>query len=269
MFSQCFVLFSRAAASLRNLSTREWTTMKGRHCGGRFVPNTLLANSAMSLDGTAHETKAVHHKLPQARLKRLPKESFADFMRRRMIARQVDTEINIQLGDFTLKTAKLKVLSDAFISHPDFITIFGRDKYVQSAIVSSTEFREWVRLVGRRHDVQLWTATKRQLKFSGYREYPSAMHFSTEAWVKTLIDPVRTSALKDFTMYLPKENLSATAHAVTMMAVAKDGTGVKEVVLLKDHECVMVYNVVEFGRRYVIHVVLVAVVCTGHCCVYC
>ena len=43
---------------------------------------------------------------------------------------------------------------------PDFVTIFGDNELaagVAAATVQKCRFRNWLRLVGRRHDVQLWT----------------------------------------------------------------------------------------------------------------
>ena len=60
----------------------------------------------------------------------------------------------------------------------------------QCAEVKNTTNRMWVRLVGRRHDVQFWTTDTRQVPCPYSRAYPMAL-FPTEKWVKDILEPYR------------------------------------------------------------------------------
>ena len=122
------------------LTSRKWSVMTSKSCGGRYIPHNpseIIGNFG-------------------GKLVPIPGESFDMFMRRRMESQQVDTEINLQLGDFCLKSSPLTNLDRAFINQREFIDIFGQISHVQSCCISRTSHRHWVRLVGRRHDLQLW-----------------------------------------------------------------------------------------------------------------
>merc|ERR1711971_1297457 len=69
----------------------------------------------------------------------------------------VRNELNIQLGDFTLKTSRLQTLPKKIKTHKDLVTVLGSHKgAIQCAVVKQTTERSWYRLVGSRHDVLLW-----------------------------------------------------------------------------------------------------------------
>jgi len=87
-------------------------------------------------------------------------DSYESYLRRAQDAHgNVDTEINLQLGDFTLRTSRLQILEAYFLRFPVMKDIFGenvQDATIQCAEVKHTTRRLWYRLVGRRHDVFLW-----------------------------------------------------------------------------------------------------------------
>ena len=81
----------------------------GRSCCGRFVPateNAQLQRQMQSRSGT------------------LSKLSFEEWLRETTTA-TVDTEINIQLGEFTLKKHKMQRMDAAVEQAEDFVAIFG------------------------------------------------------------------------------------------------------------------------------------------------
>jgi hypothetical protein len=75
-----------------------------------------------------------------------------------------------QLGEFTLKRHAMATLPREIESHHDFISVFGAatassttnargssrsSATIGCAEVKNSEHRKWLRLVGRRHDVQV------------------------------------------------------------------------------------------------------------------
>lgn len=60
----------------------------------------------------------------------------------------------------------------------------------QCARVSSTEARLWVRLVGRRHDIQYWQPDSRGLDTLSCTRALRSLR-STEDWVKTILEFVQ------------------------------------------------------------------------------
>lgn len=67
-----------------------------------------------------------------------------------------EIEVNIQLGTLTLNTAQVEHLDLRICAMEDFQDVFGDATQVACAGVKLTTKRKWVRLVGRRYDLQLW-----------------------------------------------------------------------------------------------------------------
>jgi hypothetical protein len=78
--------------------------------------------------------------------------------------------LHTQLGEFTLKRHAMATLPREIESHHDFISVFGAatassttnasgssrsSATIGCAEVKNSEHRKWLRLVGRRHDVQV------------------------------------------------------------------------------------------------------------------
>ena len=80
---------------------RHWRTMNMRGCFGRFVPDT--ESRVMDAEGL-HEVDLFSTSMPKS----LKGESFVEWMRR-VTTLSVDTEVNVQLGDFTLKKHVVRV----------------------------------------------------------------------------------------------------------------------------------------------------------------
>ena len=105
----------------------------------------------------------------------------------------MDTELNFQLGEFTLKKHRVEPVDQMMCDFTDFSDIFGarvaRTGGVHSAEVKNTKMRSWVRLVGQRHDLQLWALDPRTPTTSFTRVYPAKLA-SHERWIYEACDPV-------------------------------------------------------------------------------
>jgi len=152
-----------ATESSELTKVRNWRSMTGRNCEGRFVPKvhrntaSLVQVDLLAGAGAGKVSKVLN---------------FGEFMRRRQAEMQCDTEINIQLGDFTLTTSRLERLSNEIQSMADFRSIFGQNNQpLQCAQVKMTVHRKWYRLVGRRHDVLIWNPDTRTPSFNLNRKY--------------------------------------------------------------------------------------------------
>jgi hypothetical protein len=127
------------------------------------------------------------------------RESYEGWLRRAQKAQRVlDTEINVQVGDITLKTARLELLDRAISRKADFVSVFGESKdAVQCAEVKKTQYRNWVRLVGLRHDCLLWERDKRvpSLPFGYVRKYTLATLLVSEKWIGEALEPCMVTPL--------------------------------------------------------------------------
>ena len=79
----------------------------------------------------------------------------------------VDTEVNVQLGEYTVRKNQITLLDGAVPRDPDFIDacsdVFGdlsgrEQRRLHCAELSVTQHRQYVRLVGTDRDVQRWSA---------------------------------------------------------------------------------------------------------------
>ena len=154
-------------------ANRQWKALTYRNCDGRFIPDDGKDdNPVPEPDGE--------------------NESYESWMRRAQRAQRVlDTEINIQLGDFTLKTSRLQLLDRKIMQMYDFKAVFGECKNdsIQCAEVKNTQHREWVRLVGRRHDTLLWTPDMRKpcLPSNFTRSYSPGSLWKSERCVRARV----------------------------------------------------------------------------------
>ena len=136
------------------LEVRTWHSLRAACCTGRFVPDTEAAARAKQ----------------QALIDAAGEKKGDDALRYEDWLRQttnlgVDTEINVQLGEFTLKKHRVEPVDERMCMFSNFRQVFGsvRDGSsnsttgFQCAEVRNTSNRLWVRMVGRRHDLQLWS----------------------------------------------------------------------------------------------------------------
>lgn len=121
----------------------------------------------------------------------MPNESFESWLRRTTTT-AVDTEINCQLGIYAIKKHALRALDERIRRIADFVDVFGAPKdevRIQCAEVRNTTRRSWLRLVGRRHDVQHWDAERDR---AVEMPMPQAHYIQSGTdWVVQVFEPTR------------------------------------------------------------------------------
>ena len=101
----------------------------------------------------------------------------------RVCNESVDTEINVELGEFTIKSSRAMLTPVHMGDFDDYRQLFGpmdAARRPQCALVSSSAERQQVRLLGLRHDLVAWTADPRPMELGYALAYPSA----APAWVQ-------------------------------------------------------------------------------------
>ena len=210
----------------RLLKTRVWRSLEGCGCFGRYVPEAASAEV-------------------EAELRAAAGKGFEPWLRARLSA-ATETEINVQLGEMTLKRHAMQLLDRAVSRHPDFLTVFGRQNTRtrhQCAEVSRSERRRWLRLLGTRHDVQIWAPDERPTPAPRAAVLGGAL----SPWVSELLESLRKEVPALAGLEMAVVDVAET-HALLGCAAA-DGTR-KEVVVLREPPALHVYNVVEHGRRW-------------------
>lgn len=206
---------------------------------GRFLPDTEAAN----LQQTQAALEEIH--------------AYEAWLRQ-STTQAVDTEINIQLGEFTLKKNTMQQLSQEIVQHSVFRDVFGsvdtsNGSAIQCAEVHDTEFRTWKRLLGQRHDVQLWTPdtrTQMALPPAFSRAYPGSLK-GDEEWVKNVLEPWRMHYFKQVDLFASTASASAQPFAVLAGLLKEEGAStLVEVVVFRQPPTVHFYQMIEYGRRY-------------------
>jgi hypothetical protein len=94
-------------------------------------------------------------------------------------------EIDVQLGQMTLRSKHLAALPSDIANIPDMITIFG-DATVQASLLERAEHCARYRLVGLNHEIQYWSSAHDQcppIDDVWERDYDPSELFETERWI--------------------------------------------------------------------------------------
>ena len=84
-----------------------------------------------------------------------------------------------------MKKHRVEVLHGSIAKMRDCIAVFGEviaSAGIASAEVQHTSNRLWYRLVGRRHDLQVWKADSRMPEITYTRKFPSGLK-PDEQWI--------------------------------------------------------------------------------------
>ncbi len=156
---------------------------------GCFVPDSEVALIAQS---TRRSKKAAVKLAMNPNIQKLsPYERWLHLV----VTQSVDTKINLQLGEVTIRGNRLRLLRDEHVlKNKDFLAIFGEAVDIngggnvgwQCAVLRETAVHRWMRMIAFRHDIHVWDVPARfpQVDLSAFRRmYPSQLHH-TEMWAR-------------------------------------------------------------------------------------
>eukprot|EP01012_Entosiphon_sulcatum_P004402 TRINITY_DN11719_c0_g1_i1.p1 TRINITY_DN11719_c0_g1~~TRINITY_DN11719_c0_g1_i1.p1 ORF type:complete len:3283 (+),score=530.28 TRINITY_DN11719_c0_g1_i1:870-9851(+) len=243
---------------------RRWQSMERTNCIGRFVPDTEAQDADFEgAEGaeiaTATSSTSAAEPLDAA-------ATFEQWLRAATL--QVGTEINAQLGEFTLKRHQLQLLGDWANEYEDFVSRFGNvsaSNAMHCAEVRNTTNRSWVRLMGRRHDLQRWVPDERPpaLPVDFHRRYPRDLR-PGERWVTEILEPWRQRQQPlQIALCLSEQEDASGSNSVRLAGLFVHGEGgggrkgqweetvmLREIVVHRHPPLVEVFNIVEHGRRF-------------------
>ena len=167
----------------------------------------------------------------------------------------VDTEINIELGEFTIKSSRMMLAPLPMGDFGDYHDLFGpmdAARRPQCALVASSAERQQVRLLGQRHDLVAWTADPRPMELGYSASYPSG----APSWVREVAAPWLTRLLPGVTLRMPAHTAHANVALLAgTMAPPPAGKGeapgsptLKQVVVQREPPLLHVYNIISSGR---------------------
>lgn len=226
---------------------KNWISIeqKGLHFGGRYVPENEYDPSRFD-SGLSQEARI----------------NFEAWLRE-ITTLAVNTEINVQLGEFTIKKNLTMPIDEEFMKRDEFKYVFDTGKstnadIIQCAEVQNTTNRKWVRLVGMGNDLQLWTPDLRIPVI----DYTKKYELCKEEWLLNILEPWRAIVLPNVPLFLPNDNITFANKVLlagyVQIPTEKNAEGVmqytngslKEIVVYRYPPVFHIYNVVEFGRRW-------------------
>jgi len=206
---------------------RRWASLDYPGCVGRLCPDTEQKNFSNAVAGALTVVQAI---------KKADKR-FEEWLKI-TTTQSVETEINLQIGTFTLKSNQAELLAPSFREFADFAKVFPTADRLQCTKVHSTEEREWVRIVALRHDLQLWIPTTRP--HSGRFSVP----YVRQGWLPEVLELVPLQLMG---------SLFVEVVDVSSVNVVR-GSGVwegcaKEFVISRVPPVALIFNIEEHGRR--------------------
>ena len=204
-----------AAAARAALRPRHWHQLEGFKGLGRYVPDTVSADAnkraesagGALADGSRGDAKAGKGRETADRLE--------SWLRAVTSHAGVEAEINVQLGEFSLRKQPLAPLPSPIRAAPDFASALGdmtsEKEPMQSVLISATTERRWYRLVGQRADVRVWSARPADElgAASGRRcrAYPSGLN-PRENWVREVIEKAGRGIIDGLALGVIGDNLA-------------------------------------------------------------
>jgi hypothetical protein len=218
---------------------RTWVALEhsGLNFRGRFVPENEFDKQKFE-DSLSPATK----------------KSFESWLRETTTL-AVNTEINVQLGEFTVKKHATRPLEPEIRENPDFEEVLpelAKQDIIQCAEVKNTTNRKWVRLVGMGYDLQLWNTDTRKPSHDYTKHYQTV----TNKWVKEILDPWLSKVLPGIDLFYSGDDLTNAEYCVLYgntppnPSEPEKPSTLKEVIIYRYPRVFHIYNIVEHGRRF-------------------
>lgn len=163
---------------------------------------------------------------------------------------QLGVEMDLQIGQMTLRSKHLTALDSTIANHRDVSLIFG-DSTMQASLVEKAENRQRYNLVGKDHDLEYWptahTATPAVADELG-RIYDPSELFPSEAWVARVFEPVREAFFggsSPVQFMMPEMALPDHAEVAVLVGLHQIlGGPFKICVIFKRLKCVNAFEVI-------------------------
>ena len=158
----------------------------------------------------------------------------------------IKTEVNVQLGEFTIKKNAIQPLPPNFAELPDFSVVLKDKAYkdiLQCAVIEQKTNRTWIRLVGLGHDLLLWTPDERLPRHTMTEAYET-----TSPWIREMLDPWMEKLFCLIPLFTAPASTLHEADMVTLygyMPSPRPGCAetLKEVVVYRFGSYAMCFNV--------------------------
>lgn len=221
---------------------RNWVPVDRAGYAGKFVPD----NEVPDFEGTLSDVAKIDY----------------EAWLRETTTVAIETEMNVQLGEFTIRRHLINPLENRIVQCDDFLSVFAdltRDDIIQCAEIKHTTQRSWVRLVGMGFDVQYWTPDPRT---PDHGMSPFPFDPCSAQWVKDILEPWK-DVLTGLQLFATSNDLNNKDVAILYCHVALPGVAIppkeskeepqrllKEIIVYRSTRVFHVFNVISHGRRF-------------------
>lgn len=237
-------------------SQNRWSRIAGHRSRGRFAVASTRSGVSPAT-GASAATKDGAGLPPPPRLQR--QTSWDREVGEVSESAFVGVEMDLQIGQMTLRSKHLAALNTAIANNADVMDIFSGKGTIQASQLEDAEFRKRYRLVGLNHELDHWpTPHKACQPLSGCweRTYDPSELFPTEQWMASLFEPVRKSFFAGpkppaMSFLLPEHPLHAEAEVAVLVGEHQYlGGSYKLVYVFRRLRCVHVYECVTHGHQW-------------------
>ena len=171
---------------------------------------------------------------------------------------QLGVEMDLNIGQMTLRSMHLMALDSNIANQPDVSMIFGQST-MQASLTEKAENRQCYNLVGRNHALEYWQgphAATPPLGDEWGRDYDPSDLFKSEQWIARIFEPVRANFFNGpqpppMQFLMPESELPANAEVAVLMGLHHSlGGPFKLVVVFRRLKCVNVYEAVSHGQQW-------------------
>jgi hypothetical protein len=201
----------KASASLLEEHNR-WSRIHGDRSYGRWAvgstrtttasnKNLLKLSSGVRSSTSSDDVSAGGEVPPPRRLQR--QQSFENEVGAVEDTGVLGIEMDLQVGQMTLRSKHLSALIPDIANHPDVNMLFG-DATIQASLIESAEHRFRYRLVGLNHEIDYWPTVHYvcpPLADEYDREYDPAELFDSEKWITSVSRNSSVLYVKSFMQY--------------------------------------------------------------------
>jgi hypothetical protein len=240
-------------------SQNRWSRIKGLRSCGRWAVGSSRTIALEGISGIDIIPEDDDVTAVPARPKKLQRQQSYD-----KAVGEVDdsgmlgVEIDIQMGQMTLRSKHLAALATEIANHPDVMLIFG-DATMQASLIERAEHRQKYRLVGLNHELHYWPTAHTMcppLADQWEREYDPKDLFDSERWISNLFEPIRLNFFNGprpeaMQFLMPEKALSKEAEVAVLLGLHQViGGPWKLIYLFRRLRVVHVYECVSNGREW-------------------
>jgi len=229
-------------------SLNRWSRVAGVRSVGRYAVGSNRLRAAVESNSSEG--------LPTLRLMR--ENSFGRRVAEIADSEMLGVELDIQIGQMTLRHKHLSALKTHISKMPHMQDIFGSTT-LQVSLLERAENRERYKLVGLHHDIEYWQkphASCPPLTDEWDRTYDPSELFPSESWIPLVFEPVRKSFFDgpqppSMFFMMPEAALPEDAEVAILLGQhQKLGGPWKLVYVFRRLRCVHVYECLSHGRQW-------------------